>query len=75
MNMNIFTWSRIAVAGLLISMVGIGRTGERAIPLAIGLGVCVVALGYGILGLQRQVNALQEELESIRAEKTEVDNA
>ena len=75
MNMNIFTWSRIAVTGLLVAMIGIGRTGEHAIPLAIGLGVCVVALGYGILGLQKQVDALREELVSIREEKTETDKA
>jgi len=75
MNMNIFTWSRIVVAGLLVAMIGIGRTGERAIPLAIGLAVSVVALGYGILGLQKQVNALKNELYGIRAERTEVDKA
>ena len=75
MNMSIFTWSRMAVAGLLISMIGIGRTGEHAIPLAIGLAVSVVALGYGILGLQKQVKALRDELESVQAEKAEVDKA
>ena len=52
-------------------MIGIGRTGERAIPLAIGLAISVVALGYGILGLQKQVNALSKELASIREEETE----
>jgi hypothetical protein len=56
-------------------MIGIGRTGERAVPLAIGLAVSVVALGYGILGLQKQVNALKKEIDSIRAGKTEVDKA
>ena len=75
MNMSMFTWSRIAVAGLLIAMVGIGRTGERAIPLAIGLAVSIVALGWGILSLQKQVDALRNELDSTQAEKTEEDKA
>ncbi len=57
MNMTIFKWSRIAVAGLLIAMIGIGRTGESAIPLAIGLAVSVVALGWGILGLHEAQHA------------------
>ena len=69
MNMSIYTWSRIAVAGLLIAMIGIGRTGEDARPLALGLAVIVAALGWGILGLQKQVNTLKDELEKTQAEK------
>ena len=69
MNMSIFTWSRIAVLGLFIAVIGIGRTGEHAIPLAIGLAVSVVALGWGILGLQKQVDALRKDLESTQAEE------
>ena len=69
MNMSIYRWSKIAAAGLLIAMIGIGRTGEDATPLAIGLAIIVVALGWGILGLQKQVDTLKDELEKAHAEK------
>jgi hypothetical protein len=57
MNMAIFACSSIAVAGFLIAMIGIGRTEEHAIPLAIGLVVSVVGLGWGIPGLHEAQHA------------------
>lgn len=49
----------IAVAGVLIAVIGIGHFGPSARPLAWGLAICVGVLVHWVNSLQKQVDALR----------------
>jgi len=51
----------IAVAGMLIAVIGMGHFGEGARPLAWGFAVCIAALVHWVNALQKQVDALKSD--------------
>jgi hypothetical protein len=54
----------IAIAGMLIAVLGIGHFGENARPLAWGFAVCIGILVHWVNSLQKQVNALKPDEET-----------
>ena len=54
----------IAVAGMLIAVIGMGHLGENARPLAWGFAVCISVVVHWVNSLQKQVNALKTDHES-----------
>jgi hypothetical protein len=51
----------IAVAGMLIAVIGMGHLGESAQPLAWGFAVCIAVLVHWVNSLQKQVDALKAD--------------
>lgn len=49
----------IAVAGMLIAVIGIGHLGENARPLAWGLFLCIGVLVHWVNSLQKQIDELK----------------
>jgi hypothetical protein len=53
------TLSMIAVAGLLIAVIGVAHVDGDARPLAWGLSICIAALLHGMRSLQKQIDELK----------------
>ena len=53
----------IAVAGMLIAVIGMGHLGDGARPLAWGMAICIGVLVHWVNSLQKQVDALTSEQE------------
>ena len=49
----------IALAGMLIAVIGMGHLGENARPLAWGLAVCIGVLVHWVNSLQKQIDELK----------------
>jgi len=49
----------IAVAGMLISVIGMGHLGENARPLAWGLALAIGVLVHWVNSLQKQIDELK----------------
>ena len=57
------TISTIAIAGLLIAVIGVGHVGGDARPLAWGLAICIAVLVHGMRSLQGQIDELKFALD------------
>lgn len=61
----------IAVAGMLIAVIGMGHLGDDARPLAWGFAICIGVLVHQVNVLQKQIDELKSSLQGILRQRVD----